>query len=797
EGSTNLTRVTGGGYGITQTGNAYIYANDSSFVIRKDKVTGIYGGGYTGDLVGNTYVTVTGTSIIPNIYGGGASANVTGDTNIDISGKPIITNIYGGSYGSGKTVSGTAYLTIHELEEDWSIEKISKGSANAMVIDVDDPEVAVEIFKAVDDWTNVTAKVNGQTVTVVPSVNIGQTEYSVPHGTQLATLGLPTSFEAGGQVVGGFTWEGTYTPSRAGTYVLTLTAPEGVYLTVDVVVSITVERKIATKIINSVPAEPARASVDYKASLADAIAALPTEFVANDGTLTVTSVEWEATGEYKSAVPGEYTFTSILADEDFAYASGVEAYTAIVTVKAPASEGVVVTEIDLPVNYTVFTKDTGIVTLRDGAGNASTEIRPIKFYDKLDAIAYENGVRKEIQVTGIEWEGELSRTDVSGEYWIYTIKSYDNSVQIDPEIIADLTITAYHTQETYQSNSGNIKANGTVIVPAVIKLSGYEAYSNGYKGYPGMAAMDATGFNNLYSNIGLPNTIYYYAGNYKDIVADVTLVIDEGVQTAGAYGGSYKASMTGDSVVTFKKNSTMLENVYAGSFQDFFKGTSTLNFEAGSAVNGTVYASSNEGSFDGDVIINVESGAKISGIAVAPEGEDYPDSVTINVTSDFDLSVIEGLETGLVTVYVDGVQRHFVSNVDFGSFRVEVENGAVSDYRDILPKVSVTTTADHTYEVPETDYTWTAVNGFDGNQSGEYVFTLKFNDNYSFINDAQYNNTLVVYVKVAPADYKTVSEITTEIPTSVTVPDGTAIEDVEILSSVSAYTYGAGQTAGL
>jgi len=795
EGSTNLTRVAGGGYGITQTGNAYIYANDSSFVIRKDKVTGIYGGGYTGDLVGNTYVTVTGTSIIPNIYGGGASANVTGDTNIDISGKPIITNIYGGSYGSGKTVSGTAYLTIHDLEEDWSIEKISKGSANAMVIDVDDPEIAVEIFKAVDDWTNVTAKVNGETVTVVPSVNIGQTEYSVPHGTQLATLGLPTSFEAGGQVVGGFTWEGTYTPSRAGTYVLTLTAPEGVYLTVDVAVSITVERKIATKIINSVPAEPARASVDYKASLADAIAALPTEFVANDGTLTVTSVEWEATDGYKSAVPGEYTFTSILADEDFAYASGVEAYTAIVTVKAPATEGVVVTEIDLPVNYTVFTKDTGIVTLRDGAGNASTEIRPIKFYDKLDAVAYENGVRKEIQVTGIEWEGELSRTDVSGEYWIYTIKSYDNSVQIDPEIIADLTITAYHTNETYASNSGNIKANGTVIVPAVIKLSGYEAYSNGYKGYPGMAAMDATGFNNLYSNIGLPNTVYYYAGNYKDIVADVTLVIDEGVQTAGAYGGSYKASMTGDSVVTFKKNSTMLENVYAGSFQDFFKGTSTLNFEAGSAVKGTVYASSNEGSFDGDVIINVESGAKIAGIAVAPEGEDYPDSVTINVTSDFDLSVIEGLETGLVTVYVDGVQRHFISNVDFGSFRVEVENGAVSDYRDILPKVSVTTTANQTYEVPETDYTWTAVNGFDGNNSGEYVFTLKFNDNYSFINDAQYNNTLVIYVKVASADYKTVSEITTEIPTSVTVPDGTAIKDVEILSSVSAYTYGVGQTA--
>ena len=310
-----------------------------------------------------------------------------------------------------------------------------------------------------------------------------------------------------------------------------------------------------------------------------------------------------------------------------------------------------------------------------------------------------------------------------------------------------------------------------------------------------MAPMDATGFNNLYSNITLANNITYFAGNYKDIVADVSLVLDEGIQATGIYGGGYKASVTGDSVVTFKKNATILNNVYAGSFEDFFKGTSTLNFESGSVVKGKVYASSNGGAFDGDVIINVESGAQIAGITLGDVEANYPDSVRINVASDFDLSLIEGLETGLVTVYVDGVQRHFVSEVDIGSFRIEVENGAVSDYRDVLPKVSITTTANQTYEVPETDYTWTAENGFDGNKSGEYVFTLKFNDNYSFVNDAQYNNTLVVYVKVDPADYRTVSEITTEIPPSVTVMDGTAIEDVEILSSVSAYTYGVGQTA--
>ncbi len=774
--------------GTGKTANINPEGDTSITLLDVARLETLYGGGYKVAVDGSTNITIK-NSTITTVYGGGNGADVTKDANIDVSGKVNSTSIYGG--GLSADVSGVANITIHELEEGFLIGKISKGTASAMVIDVDDPEVAVEIFKAVDDWTNVTAKVNGQEVKVITSLDVAKTEYSVAHGTPLANVGLPTSFEVGGSVVDGFTWDGEYNATRAGTYALTLVPPADVYLTVEIAVTVTVEAKVASYKISSISTPTANVDVVYKTSLEDAKVQLPTEFVANDGEFTVPSSAYEwTTEEYNGIVPGEYTFTAVITNDDYIYLEGVEAFKAVVTVGVPAGEETVVTEIDLPVNYTVFTKDTGTVSI---AGKGET--RPVKFYDKLNAVAYENGVRKDIEITGIEWDdGVKDRTDTNGEYWIYTIKSYDPGVEIAPELIAATTITAYKTEVEYKSNSSNVKANGTVVVPAVIKLSGYEAYSGGYKGYPGMAAMDATGFNNLYSNITLANNITYYAGNYSDIAADVSLVLDEGIQATGIYGGGYKASVTGDSVVTFKKNATILKNVYAGSFEDFFKGTSTLNFESGSVVNGKVYASSNGGNFDGDVIINVESGAQIAGIAVAPEGEDYPDSVRINVASDFDLSLIEGLETGLVTVYVDGVQRHFVSEVDIGSFRIEVENGAVSDYRDVLPKVSITTTANQTYEVPETDYTWTDENGFDGNKSGEYVFTLKFNDNYSFVNNAQYNNTLVVYVKVDPADYRTVSEITTEIPPSVTVVDGTAIEDVEILSSVSAYTYGVGQT---
>ena len=394
--------------GTGKTANINPEGDTSITLLDVARLETLYGGGYKVAVDGSTNITIK-NSTITTVYGGGNGADVANDANIDISGKVNITSIYGG--GSGSDVSGVATITIHELEEGSLIGKIYKGTASAMVIDVDDPEVAVEIFKAVDDWTNVTAKVNGQEVKVITSLDVTKTEYSVVHGTPLANVGLPTSFEVGGSVVDGFTWDGEYNATRAGTYALTLVPPADVYLTVEIAVTVTVEAKVASYKISSISTPTANVDVAYKTSLEDAKAQLPTEFVANDGAFTVPSSAYEwTTEEYNSTMPGEYTFTAEITNDDYIYLEGVEAFKAVVTVGVPTGEETVVTEIDLPVNYTVFTKDTGTVTVRDSAGNASNETRPVKFYDKLNAVAYENGVRKDIEITGIEWEGELSRT---------------------------------------------------------------------------------------------------------------------------------------------------------------------------------------------------------------------------------------------------------------------------------------------------------------------------------------------------------------------------------------------------
>ncbi|MBQ3593733.1 MAG: Ig domain-containing protein, partial [Clostridia bacterium] len=345
-------------------------ANSSSLILVAGVIAdskGIAGKtAFSGTTTGNTGISVVGANV-SDIYGGNRSLDHNGDAYIDISGKTVFKNLYGGGSakdGTSANVSGTTYVTFHDLEIGWSLNSISRGTASAMVIDVDNLEYALEIFSKVTDWTNVTAMIDGKEVTVVSELDIGQTEFTVPHGTALADVNLPTSFTVGGKVVNGFTWEGEYIPSRAGTYVLTLTPPEDTLLLVDIYVTVTVEAKVASKIINSVTTQTATLSVDYGTSTEDVIGLLPTEFLANDGTLTVNAITWEPTGEHKAHVPGEYTFVSVLTDEDYAYADGVEPFKAIVTVKTPTAQGVIVTEIDLPVNYTVFTKDTGTVTVR-------------------------------------------------------------------------------------------------------------------------------------------------------------------------------------------------------------------------------------------------------------------------------------------------------------------------------------------------------------------------------------------------------------------------------------------------
>ncbi|MBQ3593014.1 MAG: Ig-like domain-containing protein, partial [Clostridia bacterium] len=772
-GTQKVSQVYGGGYSASHTGDTYVRFIDAT-------ITGnVFGGGRAAGVTGNTNIIISGNSKVgSNIYGGSyASGTVTGNSNIDISGKVTVKNVYGGGYNA--SVNGTATVKIHDLEEGWSIGAISKGEANAMVIDVDTKETAIKIFPLVTDWTNVTARINGQETTVVADVDIAKTEYTVPNGTELADVGLPTTFDG----VSGFTWEGAYNPTEAGTYTLTLKAPEDVYLLVDVAVTVTVEKKVSFY-INSITTETARAQVAYGTSLDDVKALLPAQFVANDGALTVNGIEWTAE-EYSSKIPGEYTFKAILTDVEYRYADGAEPFKAVVTVKVPEGEGVVVTEIKLPVNYTVFTTSTGTVTIRDVDDGTVThnETRPIKFYDALEAVAYENGVRKEIQITDIEWEGTLTRTDANGEYRTYSIKSYNSIVPIAPEIIDATTITAYKTKVVYSAYSGAFRGEGNVVVPITVVQSEYEAYSGGYKGYNGMAIMDATGLNNVYENIQISNGGTYYGSNKNDVTGNASVTVESGVVAEGIYGGGNTGSLTGNSVVTLKSGSLISKNVYAGSRQAEFIGDSTINVESGATVSGKIYACGT-GKFDGDVVINVENGASIGGITLGEVTANYPDSLTINVTSGFDLSLIDCIGLNRVKVYVDGVLYQKVTKVEMPEKTV-VNVALGTTENDVgLPSALAATVNGRQGTV---NVTWLCET-YDANTAGKYTFKPVVSDAYDVSESNIEEISVIVRVLTANAGQST---ITGFAPTqAVLVTLGTSEKDVVLPSTVTATVNG-------
>ncbi len=178
DGSGNLTRVFGGSFGIAHKGNTYIYANNTTFVEKNEKVAGIYGGGFSSDLDGNTYIYVTGTSEIPNIFGGANSGNVTGDSHIDISGKAIIDNVYGGSNGNGKSLGGTAYVSVYDLEEGSVINRIARGSASNLVVNLDASSASLlSVVENVNTDRNTQVYIDG--VLYVPSADYSVVETAI------------------------------------------------------------------------------------------------------------------------------------------------------------------------------------------------------------------------------------------------------------------------------------------------------------------------------------------------------------------------------------------------------------------------------------------------------------------------------------------------------------------------------------------------------------------------------------------------------------------------------------------
>ncbi len=749
----------------------------------------------------NSIVTNTATATleggkIADFYSGSysvyADAKNSAYVNIYVGEEVEISHYY--SLGRISTVSKIS----HYIPKDNNIKNLAmydttdsaQGTEEGVYFYFDSAEQIDKLDKPDSPGGEAYFYIDGQKLMIVSDLRIEPAEYEVEYGTALEDIGLPTSFAVGQSVVSGFSWVGTYNSTKAGTYTLTLEAPSYVYLTSDLTITVRV-KKLPSNIINNITTETATLNVDNGTAVEDVIAALPEEFKADGKTIKNTVFEW-VYDEYASYNPGTYTFYAQFTDDDYKYADGVEEFKAEVTVGAPTGDGMILTMIDVPVNYTVFTPTAASYTLREGTGTTTSIVTLTPtFYDTLDAVVYENGERKVVKLTNVTWTGKATeKTDAYGTYWEYTIDTFAESDQYN---LSDAVLEASSikvlklSSAAYNSASGNFCSTSTVIIPVVVSTMGFEAFvGTSYKGYAGMSVMDATGCNPINRNVNISNGGIYYGGANQPVVGDPSVTIAEGAIVDKVYGGGHLSSVRGNATINLKKGSTA-NDVYAGSNTAEFIGNTTINVESGATVNNTIYACGLDGLYFGDVVINVESGANIGGISLGDIEAYYPNSLTVNVSSDFDLSLIEGIETGKIRVFVDGVEQLYVTEIDFGDIRVEVENGEVTDYTTRLPDVYVTI-GGNKIKVPETDYTWTTDN-FDGNTAGEYIYVLDFDDRYQFLNDSQYHNILTVYVKINPNDYQKVTEITTDIVPSVTVPYGTPIDKVYITNIIEGYVY--------
>ncbi|MBQ3593437.1 MAG: MBL fold metallo-hydrolase, partial [Clostridia bacterium] len=667
EGSTKLTRVAGGGYGITQTGNAYVYANDSSFVERKSKVTGIYGGGFTGDLVGNTYVTVTGTSVMPNIYGGGYSANVTGDTNIDLSGLATITNIYGGSYGSGKTVSGTAYVNIHNLEAGSAIENIARGSASKLVVNLDDSgrylltegKIAGVTTAGYTD-ENVKVYINGVYFAgFVDETTLESIPLSVVQGESALTL--PTTI--GG--IDGFTWQGDDT--SVGEKTFTLTAPEGYYFDGYVKTkefTITVTKKIIY-VTDVTISGPDKVTVGKEITLTVEVS--PSNADDKSVIWSTDSKNVELIGATDEAVT-----VKALAEGVAEISATSGEVTAILTVTVTPKPTVTAVDTSKLVMETVFPYNAG-----SGDAYWSTYVSNVTnptFYSTIPATV--DGKNTDLPVS---WVSENYQSTVFGTY-TFTAVAEDYVWECEAPVITVKVVDAgFGTGTTRVFAFGTADPSG--LIPVVLKAGAgrrtdvYDATgcniicetpinsgnssTNDYNITGGIGTLASTGKTAATSAVGdsritLDGVTYFtrvfgggfvpQTGNTYINVKDTTFLTLKS-KVAGIYGGGYGKALNGNSYITVSGKSTV-PNIYGGGNAAVMTGDAYIDvsgiptitniygggYSTGATVSGTAYVT----------IHDLEEGSAIANIA---RGTASKLVVNLDDTSAHLLSVITDVDT--------------------------------------------------------------------------------------------------------------------------------------------------------
>ncbi|MBR3870067.1 MAG: Ig-like domain-containing protein, partial [Clostridia bacterium] len=798
-------------------------------------VTRVFGGGYGGTMThtGDINVYVNNATISECIYSGGSGANTTvkGNPTIDISGYVTIGTIYGGGL-NGSKVNGTTTVNIHNLEAGSSIDKIVRGSATKLVVNITSSDAvnAETIVSKIENYVtdaNTSVYVDGKLVLKVTDFEMPlKTVYNTALGTETDNIGLPTQLKASvnGQTstVNNITWVSeNYDATTPGKYIFTPVVSDTENISYDMSESNLDEISVIVRVLTGNPILQITEFAPIEAlsvSLGTTREQLPlpstVKATADGQQVSVEVDQWSCTTAYDGTAYGaEYTFTATVSGE---YSHQVSAPTVVVKITSAK-----ITEIYLPVTETTLPR-----------GLVDTPV----FYDTLK-VKLDNGTVTEL--SGFKWTVEDYNKNSLGTYkaGITTIPTnYEFAATLN---VPTITVKVVNTKYDVGTTDGYIYLYG---IPTVIDGNNNETY-----------LYDITGCNKLSStNIkgktifgGGPAgtasiktvTIEMRGGNVSAIhggsrnrsrITDTAYIYILGGTVASVYGSGSGGSSLAERAVTqntymYVENANVSGRLTAASTYGHIPGNGTIivkNSKVASLFCGS-YGITDDMSVDGTVTLKLLDGAQVTSLygsgraASVNEVEMYfsKNATVSGFVNPTGLAVVNGVakifyEKGfdLSTVHTEEenvklYEGHFLADretfVTDREIKVIRQAGLVrsdfyvdygTKFEDIGLPTSVEGYIDGVCETVE-GITYTPVKDYDGNVSGRYEFKLSIPDGYNVPPTIMANAQRVTVVVADANQSGTITAIQAENTTNM-FANGTAMENIGLPSAYTATVSG-------
>ena len=837
-----LNHVIGGGWNFCKNGSANVGGN-TNVRISNSTIERVDGGGRgqqvgTANVDGSTNLTIV-DSTITTLCGGGNSngdadylANVSGDVNIDISGKTVVGRLIAGGNNAQATVAGTAYVTIHDLEEGASIGTIERGNASKMVVRITSSDAvdAKSLLEKVENWQTdplTEVYIDGMLMQKVSKVEAPATVvYNVALETQTAAMSLPTTLNGtangGAATVKVEKWVcDSYDASVAGTYTFTPVFSEGCDVSeADVSEAYVIVRVLTGNARQQITAFDTINPISVSLGTAKEQLQLPEKVNATVGgqTVPVEVDHWTCNKAYDGSVFGAtYAFTATVSGE-YTH-EGVAAPTVVVEV----TSGKIV-EIYLPVTETTFPRNT---------------VNSPVFYDTL-TVKLDNGVVTE--VSGFEWTVENYKKNTVGTYTAsikgapanYEFASSLNKPTIKINVVRqnyevltlDTNIYLYGIPTVVNEDNG-----GTYLYD-LTGCNKTSATNISSKTIFGGGPANATSLKTTYIEVrgGKLGSVYGGSRNSTKIT-DTAYIYILGGTVSNVYGGGhggtslatravtqnayiYVENASSSRVTASGNNGNIAENatvivknskvskLYGGSFASYFNmgvdGTSTIKLLDGAKV--TQFYGAGRYSTINDLELYISKNATISKHALPAGFSNVEGTAKVYYETGFDISGVYTEEEN-VELYEGRFLEDRETFVTEREITVVRKAGLVRgeyyvDYGTSLENIGLPTSFEGEIDGEITTVegiTYTPVTTYNGNISGRYEFKLGIPDGYNVPPTTLINAGTVTVVVAEQNQGGVITAFEANDP-HYTFAYGTAIENIGLPAAYTATVSGVKKT---